>query len=581
MSQGHDILHSHHSPEIKTEQFSFGGKAKTFCFVLMVVGVLLTAIGIATIPKDAAHNENGAAKHTDHTTAVPTMKDDAAGGDHHGSEIAPGAATANTHDAMDAHSNGNSTVNHQHTATSATHDHEKDSDTFTHNGAVASHSHEGNTTMAHHEGEVNELGNHSSAIEDGSAVTHEAHHEGDRGHEYGQNIKGVDTLHSNEQTHPVIEEHAKPWTTRIWTNVLLNGYFLLLISICALFFCALQYLANAGWSAAIIRVPQAMSTFIPVAATVVLIAFLAGKNDIYHWVHYENEHVPKGAENYDKILDGKKWFLNTPFVLGCIIIIPIIWHLFGMKLRGLSHREDSEGAEYKNKKSPFFLKSVRWSAAFTIFFGFTLSMLSWILIMSIDAHWFSTMFSIYNFATGWVSCLTIICFFVLFLRSAGYLKLVTDEHIHDLGKFMFAFTIFWTYLWLAQFLLIWYANIPEESVHFYQRWQPEWKLTWFANLLFGFLIPFLLLMTRNNKRNPINLVGVGLIILIGHWTDLYLMIMPGSIGKSAHIGMLEIGMTLMFAGVFMFWVFTALTKKSLIPINHPYIEESANHDVGV
>jgi hypothetical protein len=159
--------------------------------------------------------------------------------------------------------------------------------------------------------------------------------------------------------------------------------------------------------------------------------------------------------------------------------------------------------------------------------------------------------------------------------------LVTDEHIHDLGKFMFAFSIFWTYLWFAQFILIWYANIPEETIYYYKRWESPFKLHFFLNLILNFLVPFLVLMTRNNKRNPKILTFVAIVILVGHWNDLYLMLMPGTIDKQAGIGFLEVGMTLAFAGLFIYWVLTALSKRGLVPVKHPYIDESAHHDVGV
>lgn len=395
-------------------------------------------------------------------------------------------------------------------------------------------------------------------------------------HEYpGQNINGVDVGHADEQVYPVVSEHAKPAATRIYMNLLLNGYFVLLISVCGLFFFALQYIANAGWATVLLRVPQAMSTFLPVGAIVLLLVFFIDGENIYHWLAYEKLHLTKGQPGFDKILDNKSWFLNSKVVVGFLVAIPLTWILFGMKLRSLSYKEDTEGG------LTFFNKSIRFGAAFVLVFGFTLSILSWVVNMSVDAHWYSTIFSLYNFATGWVSTIAIIILFVLYLKRNGYLKLVTDEHIHDLGKFMFAFSVFWTYLWFAQFILIWYANIPEETVYYYKRWESPFKLHFFLNLIMNFLIPFLVLMTRNNKRNPKILTVVAIIILIGHWNDLYLMLMPGAIDKQAGVGFLEVGMTLAFAGLFIYWVLTALSKKGLVPMKHPYLEESVHHDVGV
>lgn len=475
MGHGHEI-------HINQEQYQFNGKIKTASLGLLIIGLILTVVGIFTLPKE------------EHATS-------------HGNAHATEAAATQSH--------------------------------------------------------------HGDASHDAPAQPEV--------HTADFNINGVDVAHSDEQLYPIHPEHAKPASTRIWVDLLINGYFLLLIGVCALFFFALQFIANAGWATAIIRIPQAISTILPIGAAIVLLVFIVAGNDIYHWVHYEHQHVAENAPGYDKILDGKSWFLSTKMAYGFLIGIPIVWFLFGKKLRSLSYSEDNAS----KGDLTFFNKSIRFGAAFTFFFAFSLSILSWVVCMSVDAHWYSTIFSIYNFATAWVSTISIIAMIVLFLRKTGHLKIVTDEHVHDLGKFMFAFSIFWTYLWLAQFLLIWYADIPEEVIYYYKRWEGDFKIHFFINLVLNFIIPFLVLMTRNNKRNPKILTFVAICILAGHWNDIWLMMVPGSIDHQGGIGILEVGMTLAFAGFFIFWVMSALSKKGLVPVNHPYIEESAHHDVGV
>lgn len=401
-----------------------------------------------------------------------------------------------------------------------------------------------------------------------ASASHDSHSATEASHEAEE---GKDAHHA-QAGHGA---HSKPWTVRLWANILLNAYYFVLFSVGALFFVALNYVANAGWSTMVKRIPEAMSAYLPIGFLILFVAIFMGKEQIYHWYAYLYGAEPGSG---DHLLDSKSWFLNKKFFLIGIPVIGLIWILFRIVLRRLSLAEDQAASG----DTTFFLKSIRFSAAFVFIFAFSFSILSWLVMMSIDAHWFSTIFSVYNFAITFVTTVTIIAFFAVYLKRLGYMEMVSDEVMHDLGKFMFAFSIFWTYIWLAQYLLIWYANLPEETVYYDARLHGYFRPFFFINLAMNFALPFLILMMRNAKRSPYVLVLAGSIILVGHWIDLFLMVMPGSVGpEHSGIGLLEIGTTMAFAGLFIYIVSNALGKASLYPKNHPYLLESANYDVGV
>lgn len=376
---------------------------------------------------------------------------------------------------------------------------------------------------------------------------------------HGESVESHGAGHDQGGTH----------TQRIWANLLLAGYYFLLISVGALFFVAVNYAANAGWSTLTKRIQESISSYLPIGALLVLLVIFFGKEQLYDWYNY----FYHGGEG-DRIMESKSWFLNWKFFLVGVPLIFAVWVFFRYKFRSLSLKEDENGG------MEYFRQSVRWSAGFLVFFAFSFSIMSWLVIMSLEAHWFSTIFSVYNFAVAFVTGLTVIMFFTIYLKSRGYLEHVSNEVVHDHGKFMFAFTIFWGYIFLAQWLLIWYANLPEEVVYFNRRLDEPYTNLFYANIIVNFLLPFLVLMMRNAKRHPWVLTVAGLLILGGHWLDTYLMIMPGVMGVNAQIGLLEIGTTMTFAGLFIYLVLNSLSKAPLYAKNHPYILESANHDVG-
>lgn len=369
--------------------------------------------------------------------------------------------------------------------------------------------------------------------------------------------------------------HAEiSWTARLWSNVLINSWFFFLIAVIGTFFIAVNRLANAGWSAGLLRIPEAMGTFLPFALVLLLIPIGFGAQDLYHWMH--DGITDPTSEHYDAVIAGKSGFLNPGFLYGGSIVIIGIFILFTRAIRKQSLLEDAAA----NGELKHFKKSIRFSAAFTFIFAFAFSILSWLVVMSVDVHWFSTIFSVYNFATGFVSGMAVMTLTVLFLKSQGYLSFINEDVLHDLGKYMFAFSIFWTYIWLSQYLLIWYANIPEEVVYYAPRVQGSYTLHFWTNLALCFFLPFLWFMTRGNKRKTTPLVIGAVIILIGHWSDVYMLITPGVMQETGKIGLLEIGMPLIYAGIFIYVLLTSLSKANLFPKNHPYLQETVHHDVG-
>ncbi len=378
------------------------------------------------------------------------------------------------------------------------------------------------------------------------------------------------------------EHHAETpiWLKKIYTSLWQNNVFFTGMGLIGLFFVAIQYAAQAGWSAPIKRIPLAMGQWIPISGILMLGLWFLVKGDVFHWTHHSL--YVEGTEEFDEVLNakssyffwlGSKGGFPTFYILRMVLFFGL-WYWFFTVIKKKMLAEDIEGG------TSHWLGARKWSAIFLVFFGYSSSVAAWDWVMSIDPHWFSTMFGWYVFASWWVAGLAMITLIVVNLKEQGYLKMVNANHLHDLGKFIFAFSIFWTYIWFSQFMLIYYANIPEETVYFIQRIKnAPYSWIFYLNLILNFVLPFLLLMTRDAKRHMSMLKVVCPIVIVGHWFDFYNMVTPGVMQYNGGLGFLEIGLAFIFCAAFLLVSLSALSKMPLVAKNDPMMEESLNHHI--
>lgn len=385
------------------------------------------------------------------------------------------------------------------------------------------------------------------------------------------------------------EGHPVTFLQRFTADFLLANMFYFRIAIGAFVFLMFTWLGGGGWNTAIRRVSEAVSQYIYVAIAGFVILFLL-MNNIYEWIK-----IPAGE---DALIDEKRAYLNKGFFIGRNILFFGVWSTIVFLYRKYSLREDEVGGlEAYNKNSGL-------AAFFMVFFALSYTFFSVDWLKSLEPHWFSTIYGVYVFAGTMVTSFSIQYLLVVILKRNGYLSFVNDAHLHDLGKFMFGFSVFWAYIWVSQLLLIWYANMPEETIYYIRRMGGDniilggptafesyvpsheymgYKFFFFFNIIVNFLVPFLVLMTRNAKRTPVIVYPLIFLLLIGHWNDLYQLIMPGAIGAySPSLGsfLMQLGMALAFGGLFLFVVFRSLSKASLVPVNNTYLEESLHHSTG-
>ena len=361
--------------------------------------------------------------------------------------------------------------------------------------------------------------------------------------------------------------------TRFWASLLQNSVFFLLVVNASMFFICATTLAHGGWQMAFRRVPEAISSLVPVFGILAMLVFVGiifgHRHDIYHWL--DKEHV-----EHDPILKGKSGFLNPTFFMVWSIVAIGLWSFVGAKMRKLSSDADTKMDGEQGAK--YIVKNTAWGAAFLVIFGLTVgSTIPWLWLMSIDPHWYSTMYSWYTFISSFVAGMSLVVLFVVYLKNHDYLEYVTEEHLHDLGKFMFAFSVFWAYLWYSQFMLIWYANIPEETIYFKSRAQGIYSGIFWLMFIINFIAPLLILMTRGAKRNYGTVAFMAVMIIFGHWLDFYQMVFPAVSPDHVPMIVYDFGVALFFVGLILFVVGRALAKAPLLAKNHPFVKESLIH----
>lgn len=369
--------------------------------------------------------------------------------------------------------------------------------------------------------------------------------------------------HAEHMEHMLHQLQNKPWAALYVACI-----FFLLISMGVLAFYAIQQVAQAGWSPVLFRVMQGITAYLPVVSIIFFVLLLLSGFHVNHLFVWMKEGITDpNSPNYDELIAGKSGYLNFAFWISRAAIFLLGWNLY----RYLSRKNCL--AQDEANDNTFYKKNFKMSAGFLVFFIVSESIMAWDWIMSVDPHWFSTLFGWYVFASFFVSGITTISMVTLYLKSKGYLENVNTSHIHDLSKFMFGISVFWTYLWFSQFMLIWYSNIPEEVTYFKTRIE-HFNLPFFGAVVMNFIFPFLVLINTDFKRITPIVVGAGVVILAGHYIDFFNMIMPATVGDQWFIGVSEIASVLFFLGLFIFVVFTALTKVPLTPKRNPFIEES-------
>ncbi len=390
--------------------------------------------------------------------------------------------------------------------------------------------------------------------------SHDSH--GDDSHNVTEKSQDIASNHDEHQEH--LEHVFHQLQNKPWSAFFISAFFFFMVSLLVLVFYAIQWASEAGWSIVLFRVMEAISAYILPGSIILFVFLLASSvlhlNHLYVWMS------PEAVS--DELIQLKSWWLNIPSWITRAFIYLAGYNIFRYFLVKNSRKLDIT-KDYKT-----YIRNKNISVGLLVFFAISELFLAFDWLMSLDPHWFSQLYSFYVLASMLVTAITVIALITMYLKSKGYLPEVNDSHLHDLAKYMFGFSIFWTYFWFDQFMLQWYSNQPEEVVYFVPRLLGAYQIPFISMLFLNFVFPILILISSDFKRFNWIIAIAGISIVIGHFMDVFILISPATVGSSFSFGMPELGSVLFFLGLFIFVVFNALSKAKLQAEGNPFIKES-------
>jgi hypothetical protein len=354
---------------------------------------------------------------------------------------------------------------------------------------------------------------------------------------------------------------------RIWPNLLLDGFYIASLGVSAIFFLAVTRVAGARWSANLRRVPEAFMMVLPIAGALLLALFF-GRQTVFPWTH-------PGVFADAPAIAGKAQYLNPPWVFGRMVFTVATWVFFAWLFRRTSLQQDRNPGQ----GLVFHQRLTKYSVLFVLAFALTLTLGAYDWLLSLDPQWSSTMFGFYVFAGTFVQGIAGVTLAAVLLKERGALEGVVREHqLHDLGKMLFAFSTFWAYIWTCQYLLIWYGNIPEEVTHYLKRTNGPWLYLFALNLIINWIVPFTALLSIKAKCKQNVLKFICVTLLLGHWLDLYMLVMPAMWAKPK-LGVFEIGIAAGYAALVYLVFVRALSRAALVPQGDPILAYEAEHHI--